>query len=581
MGLESMARAVPDQGSSDPPATVSRVWTVAPYALFLSVGGFLFPSAGRDDAFITYWAAHTLARFGEIVNYDGDRVEQSSSVLHTVLLGILHAATGINLPTLGVTVSAGAAVIAIWLIGRLAHLIGTPRTLAQVYLATATPFLYWAFGGLETTLNAAAVIGFLIAYYAYRLKPDRARLLAFAATTTAILTVRPETFLIVGGFLVATGSIEVHLRRAWLEHLHMGAVATALTGLQFAWRWSYFGSLLPQPVAAKVGPQAFALDRITGGITYALTTIGQYPVVVLSLVMAIAFARGVRRPDPIRSRMAPLAVFVAIYILFVLTSGGDWMEGGRFFVPILAPAIILAFCWYGPVLTRGSVIITIVGINIATSCLFAQEWSTSSVLGDRSFRDAFPTDTTPYSWFEAQNRTHYRDLIFLNAVRPVIDFYVDAVPNEPLVIMSGQAGLVPFHLVQEHYGRLRFIDQFGLTTRDFTGCVMTSKTRRDVYGLPVSLERYIQQRDALEAVCNIAPPAFIFELDTIDGREARFIAEHGYVVLVQESGILAGAYPFRGEAVQLNQFLGVREDLVEAYPYPGLRNPAPLSRLDG
>ncbi|NBT95911.1 MAG: hypothetical protein EBT47_13150, partial [Chloroflexi bacterium] len=176
--LEPVSGTMPGQGSSSPPVMAWRVWTVVPYALFLSVGGFLFPSAGRDDAFITYWAAHAIARFGEIVNYDGDRVEQSSSLLHTVILGILHAVTGVNLPTLGVTVSAGAAAIAIWLIGRLADIIGTPRTLAQVHLATTTPFLYWAFGGLETTLNAAAVIAFLIAYYAYRLKPGRARLLA-------------------------------------------------------------------------------------------------------------------------------------------------------------------------------------------------------------------------------------------------------------------------------------------------------------------------------------------------------------------------------------------------------------------
>jgi len=48
----------------------------------------------------------------------------------------------------------------------------------------------------------------------------------------------------------------------------------------------------------------------------------------------------------------------------------------------------------------------------------------------------------------------------------------------------------------------------------------------------------------------------------------------------RESGILAGVYPFRGETVELNQFLGVREDLFKAHPYPGLRNPAPLSLLD-
>ena len=44
------------------------------------VGLLLFSSTGHDDAHITEWAAYSLARFGEILNYNGQRFEQSSSL---------------------------------------------------------------------------------------------------------------------------------------------------------------------------------------------------------------------------------------------------------------------------------------------------------------------------------------------------------------------------------------------------------------------------------------------------------------------------------------------------------------------
>ena len=50
--------------------------------LFLLFGFLFFPAAGVDDAHITYWPAYTLAHSFEIVNYNGDAIEQSSSLLH-------------------------------------------------------------------------------------------------------------------------------------------------------------------------------------------------------------------------------------------------------------------------------------------------------------------------------------------------------------------------------------------------------------------------------------------------------------------------------------------------------------------
>jgi hypothetical protein len=72
-----------------------------PVAVLLVTGGQLFPSAGRDDSHITYWAAHALSSFGEILNFNGDRFEQSSSLLHVLLLAAIYAVSGFDLVTVG------------------------------------------------------------------------------------------------------------------------------------------------------------------------------------------------------------------------------------------------------------------------------------------------------------------------------------------------------------------------------------------------------------------------------------------------------------------------------------------------
>jgi len=74
---------------------------VGAITLFLSQGLFLFSSAGRDDVHITYWAAETLVQTGKILNLNMEFVEQSTSLLHVVLLSILHILFGTDLPTLG------------------------------------------------------------------------------------------------------------------------------------------------------------------------------------------------------------------------------------------------------------------------------------------------------------------------------------------------------------------------------------------------------------------------------------------------------------------------------------------------
>ena len=56
-----------------------------PALAFLATGALLFPSSGRDDVYITYGPALALAETGSISNWNGEAVEQSSSLLDVVL----------------------------------------------------------------------------------------------------------------------------------------------------------------------------------------------------------------------------------------------------------------------------------------------------------------------------------------------------------------------------------------------------------------------------------------------------------------------------------------------------------------
>jgi hypothetical protein len=93
-------------------------------AVILLLGGIVsFSSSGRDDAYITYWPAHTLSDQGEVLNYNGERIEQSSSLLFVFLLALLRKMSGLDVETLGSLLSVVFAVSSVFATGRLASLI--------------------------------------------------------------------------------------------------------------------------------------------------------------------------------------------------------------------------------------------------------------------------------------------------------------------------------------------------------------------------------------------------------------------------------------------------------------------------
>ena len=114
-----------------------------PVVTLIMLGIILFPSAGRDDAYISYWPAHTLAETGEFTNYNGEHIEQSSSLLQVIVLAALHWISGIEIELLGpmITILAGElSIVAVYVLARRA--IPGSEFATTLLLSTSVFFVY-------------------------------------------------------------------------------------------------------------------------------------------------------------------------------------------------------------------------------------------------------------------------------------------------------------------------------------------------------------------------------------------------------------------------------------------------------
>ena len=160
-----------------------------PCAAAISLPLVLFCSTGRDDNYLTYWAAHTLASFGTILNYNGLPVEQSSSLLHVILLALLHRITGVDIVLVAYLSAIAACFLTLFAARQLLRALGNGairagEEIAVVWLvATHAYLLYWSLSGMETTLVACLVL--LVATQCVLFLKGRRGLLAAGATIAA------------------------------------------------------------------------------------------------------------------------------------------------------------------------------------------------------------------------------------------------------------------------------------------------------------------------------------------------------------------------------------------------------------
>ena len=286
---------------SDPPSRRAQGLVFVLCALLSSALGIgLYSSAGRDDIHITYWAARSLIEYGDYLNYSGERVEISSSLLHVLTLAAASRLSGLSLPALGGALGLLFSVLALFHTGRLASLLGGPSGLyAMGILATSSYWVYWSLGSLETTYAGWLAVCFVLT--AHRFANSQTRWPAswgpVLLSLLGVCLVRPEG----GAIVISTtfGALGYGLLLKWLSRdtarpanpipiAPLGVLLAMSVGVTLALgalRLHYFGQWLPQPVYAKTDSLDFA--RLAQGWSYYQAH------VVLSPSMLVLSAAGV------------------------------------------------------------------------------------------------------------------------------------------------------------------------------------------------------------------------------------------------------------------------------------------------
>jgi arabinofuranosyltransferase len=297
-----------------------------------------------DDAFISFRYARNLVETHELVwnPGSGERIEGYTNFLWTFLMAAAIAAGLDPVPTskiLGLLFALGTLFVTYRLAARLLQS-RSAALLAVVLLGTNYTFSAFATSGLETQMQtflilASASLAFSIA------ERDRWSVLrsaAFSVLCAAALLTRldsaiPILVLFIYLLMNLTKRPSGEGRRA-VAGAALVLPALLATGSWLLWKHAYYGSWLPNSYYAKGA--MFSLDILKGGVLYLFEFFRSYCLLPLAFIFLFMF-----RNVLVRRGMRLLACMCALWCLYIVRVGGDFMEF-RFIVPVLPFIFILA-----------------------------------------------------------------------------------------------------------------------------------------------------------------------------------------------------------------------------------------------
>jgi hypothetical protein len=529
------------------------------------LGLLLFTSTGRDDAHITYWAAYSLAHFGKILNYSGLPVEQSSTLLQTLLLAGLHSLSGLDLVILGKLLSIIFGAACAITLARLAD-----RVAPALVLSSLPSFVYWAFSGMEATLTAFTLLNATLATASW-LEKRRGRQFWLAGLWVALLVlVRPELPIVwLAGLGLAAGwqtleqllLNERPLDGLWKGYLPIALLSLGLFAGLMLLRSAVFGMPFPQPVSVKTN--GLDLDDLHRGLQY-LAQNARPENLLFTALAALGGAALLFGPRSSTSRDLPrlAAALSLMQLAFITVTGGDWMEGGRFLVPILP---LLAFFT-----TAGLTALTknerlekvgwaaLLTLNLAALLAFAAQQSTGTPLWSTlSLESRYQPQA--YTWFERRNRINLRDIPVIETLdRLVAEIYQQK--GAPVVLLSGQMGMVPYRVAENHFGQIIVLDRRGLSSRELVTCPAADALPRTSTGVQLLYVDFFKHLAEFQA-CGVPWPDLIYDLGNPESVHA---PETEYTLAYWQAGELSAGGILPGMTVITNEYIYIRRGYLSA-----------------
>jgi hypothetical protein len=555
--------------------------TVLPAALFLVLGLVLFTSTVHDDSYISYWVAHSLAEKGQLVNYNGEAVEQSSSLTFVVLIALLSKVVPLSISTIAPLVSILAGMGTVLLVQRMVAAENPALAFfGGMLAASSSALVYWSFSGMETSLAAFLGVWLLLAYLrVLREDVTRNSYAAAAAATLLYLLVRPEAVFIAGTVLTSTAGVlwmrmalerdpdrlraAARLRRIGI----LGLITVATFSAILVFRVVYFGDVFPQPVRAKVGGPS--LDVIKRGVSYLIAHAwarvdGALWILALP-ASAYILLRG-RDDEHVHLPETLAASFVGAHLTFVAISGGDFMEVGRFLVQGLPAAIVVGLAFVGraaPVGVLRTAAAIVVGLNLLGTALTARNESVGSPLWARDHLNSLPRQQ-PLPWFDRMNRNLYAEELLVVPLDTIVQ-RLQQQKRGTISIMTGNMGVVPYRISSKHFGVVRFIDLVGLASRDFVECPVSSGLRRTRFGLNMTYPFFFDHRRELADTCGLGDPDILVTVDGPYYGNSKRIEANGYsIAYYQKVRVTSGSGYLRGGDVDVKELIAVRNDIMSS-----------------
>ncbi|RYZ01467.1 MAG: hypothetical protein EOO73_35450 [Myxococcales bacterium] len=289
--------------------------------VFVALAMLMTSGALVDDAYIALRYSLRLAHGAGLTFQDGPPVE-GYTCFAWVVLGALLEKLGLSpaalLPLIGIGCGAAAVAVATratqrWTSGRRLAIAGV---VPGLFLACSPGLAYYAGSGLETAPFALLVLLAIVASV-------EGRPTATGVAGALALLTRPEGAMVAGLTLVLGAVLaEPSRRRAW----YFSGAGVALLGLVYAaFKWTYFGALLPNTAVAKA-------PVLGQGLSY----VGEQ-LIDASLLLVLT---GVLLAP--RARALPkhgwCLLAAALLSVIAIAEGGDWMSGNRLLLPALVSA---------------------------------------------------------------------------------------------------------------------------------------------------------------------------------------------------------------------------------------------------
>ncbi len=314
-----------------------------------------------DDAYITFRTVDNLVNGLGATWNAGERVQAYTHPLWMLLVSALRMVTGelfLTVHVLGIVLSTATAVIvARGPVDSERRRDALAACVALAVLLFSRGFVDYSTSGLENPLTHLLLAAFLVRFLGSR----EGGLLLLAFLAGLAVTNRMDAALLFAPALLA---------RWWQERSLRGLGALVLGFAPFlAWEIFsivYYGFPFPNTAYAKLGTGIPAGELAAGGLRYLGNSFSGDP----GTLVAIAFGTALPLLPRVRSlgrRALPVSLGIALYLMYVVRIGGDFMSGRMLAAPLLAAVILIAVgLRRAPRWVGGAALLAVVALGFAT-----------------------------------------------------------------------------------------------------------------------------------------------------------------------------------------------------------------------